>query len=282
MSHDVDTAPETPGTTIGSAGDGGDPWRTWRPWWRVIGSLVAVVMLVAGVANVVGMLSERTEQVARTVDATDVRLVQVDIENSELEVVGGVDDQIVVTGAVTSGFRRTQFSVEDIDGVVLVRLECGHGPALNDCGGDLRIEMPRELRISVDAPNSPVQVRDLDGFVDVRSSNSEIDVSGLGGPVRLQSSNGSVQGLQLFSTDVEVRTSNDGVELQFETAPQSVVVATENAGAKVVLPDTDDFYHLQLTTSNATSIAEVRTDPDSDRRVKVTTSNDDIRVTYPA
>ncbi len=258
----------------------GDPWRRWRGWWRVIGSVVAIAMLVAGVVNVVGKLSERTETVDRSLSTEGIGSLQVEVDSSELEIVGGSGDRIVVTGTIVTGLRRTELVVDGRDGVAVVQLDCHRGP-LDACGGSLRIEVPQELDVSVDAPDTGVSLDGLDGDVEVRSTNSAIAASFLSGRVRLHTTNDSVVAGALRSSDVEVTTSNDRVELAFEVEPRSVVVETSNDAVLVVVPNTEEFYDLQLATSNASTSAEVRSDPDSDRRIAVETSNDDIVVTYP-
>ena len=258
-----------------------DPWRRYRPWWRVVGSIVAVVMLLGGVVRVVGVLAERDEPVDQVIDGTAVRALEVRLRDSDVEVVGADVDDVTITGTVTSGLRRSDFRAGPRDGRVLVTMSCGRWQAFHDCSADLRIEVPRDLAVTIDAPNSELTLRDLGGAVDAGSTNSSMSVAGLSGPVRLRATNASVEALGLRATDVDIETSNDDVRAEFDVAPESVVIRSTNAAATVVVPDTADFYRLQLSTSNAGTSAEVRSDPDSDRVLQVTTSNDDIVVRYP-
>lgn len=264
---------------MSAATDG--PWRRSRPVWRIAGSVVAVFMLVSGVARVVGVLAERREPIDRAVGSEGVDGVQIEVADSDLEVVGADVDRISITGTITSGLRRSELDVETRDGRVYVTTTCGGRFAFHDCGSDLVVEVPHALDVSVDAPNSEVTLRELTGAVTASSSNSSMVATSLDGPLRLRATNGSVLASGLRSSRVDVRTSNDDVELGFIAAPRSVVVSTSNAGATVVVPETEDFYDLRLRTSNAETSASVRSDPDSDRRVQVSTSNDDIVVRYP-
>ncbi len=258
-----------------------DPWRRSRVWWRSIGSIVAVVMLLGGVARVVGALAERREPVDEVVDAAGIDSLRIELSNSDVVVVGADVENISITGTVTSGLRRSDFRAGAEGGRVLVTLGCGPMQAFHDCSADLHIEVPRDLAVSVDAPNTALAVRDLTGPVHASTSNSSLSVAALDGPVRLRATNGSVEATGLRSDEVDVATSNDDVELEFLESPRSVVVRSTNAAATVVVPDDDAFYDLQLSTSNGDTRAEVRADPDSERLMRVTTSNDDIVVRYP-
>ena len=190
-------------------------------------------------------------------------------------------ENISITGTVTNGLRRTEFRADADDGRVLVTLGCGRLQAFHDCSADLRIEVPRDLAVSVDVPNSELTLRDLTGPVDASTSNSDLSVATLDGPLRLRSTNGSIDATGLRADVVDVATSNDDVHLEFLESPESVEVRSSNAAVTVVVPDDEDFYDVQLSTSNGESRAEVRSDPESNRLIRVETSNDDITVRYP-
>lgn len=258
------------------------PWRRVRLPWRIVGSLIAAFMLITGVAEMVGRLAERQEVVDEVVGARSVDRVRIELRDSEVEIVGADVESIAVTGTFTTGIRDNTLDVEVRDDRLHVALNCAGGFGVDSCGADLRIEVPRALAVQVDAPNSSIRLRDLDGLVEATSSNTDLSAVGLAGTVRLHSSNGSIEATALRSTDVTARTSNDDVRLEFLVAPTAVEVVSENGEAEIVLPDDDVFYDLQLRTSNAATLAEVRSDPDSDRRISVTTSNDDIVVRYPS
>ena len=257
-----------------------DPWRRYRPWWRVIGSLIAVVMLVSGVGRVVGELAERSEPVDEVIDADGVDGLEVRLADSDVEVVGADVAEVTISGSVTSGLRRSDFRAVRSDDLVLVTMSCGRWQAFHDCSADLRIEVPRDLAVTIDTPNSELTLRDLGGRVDAASTNSSMSVAGLSGPTRLRATNASVEALGLRARDVDIETSNDDVRAEFVVAPDTVVIRSTNAAATVVVPDTDDFYRLQLSTSNAETTADVRSDPDSERTLQIRTSNDDIVVRY--
>ncbi len=238
-------------------------------------------MLLAGVARVVGVLAERQDPVDRTLDASGIETVQVEVPNSELEIVGADVDDVTITGTVTSGIRRTDLRAERSDGRIVVAMDCGRLASFHDCSADVRLEVPHGLAVSVDSSNTELTLRDLTGPVDAATTNSPMRAAGLAGPVRLRATNSSVEATGLRAATVDVSTSNDHVLVEFLEAPESVVVRSTNARAAVVVPDTPDFYALQLSTTNAGTSAEVRSDPDSDRSLRVTTSNDDLVVRYP-
>ncbi len=238
-------------------------------------------MLLGGVGRVIGELAERSEPVDEVVDADGLDALEVRLADSEVEVVGADVTDVTITGTVTSGLRGGEFRADRRDGRVLVTMTCGPWQAFHDCSADLRIEVPRAFEVTTDLPNSELTLRDLDGRVDASSSNSSMSVEGLGGPIRLRATNGGVDAVGLRAREVDIETSNDHVRTEFDVAPRRVVVRSSNGAATVVVPESDDFYRLELSTSNAETIAVVRSDPDSDRVLHVRTSNDDILVRYP-
>jgi len=251
-------------------------------WWRIGGSVVTVFVLAMALMNLLGLLAYHREPIDTDAPGAGLTGLDVEIEFGTVEIVGVDSSTIHVEGTVTSGLLRTRHH-EGIEGDrYLVSSSCKGGPASHFCEVDYRIEVPEGLAVRVDADDADVTVRDLRGRVDVRTSNRVVRADSLSGEVSLESSNDDVLASGMGPGAVRIVTSNARVEAAFSEPPERVEIETSNDDVDVVVPDTVDFYAVDLETSNGTPRAEIRTDPTSDRVLAVRTSNGDVRVSYPA
>jgi DUF4097 and DUF4098 domain-containing protein YvlB len=60
-----------------------------------------------------------------------------------------------------------------------------------------------------------------------------------------------------------------------------VYARTQNGSIEVVVPDTDVLYRVEMDTSHGGTDNLVRTDPNSDRTIDLSTSNGSITVRPP-
>lgn len=249
--------------------------------WLVGGSIVTVLVLAWGSFEAVDLLARHQDEVGVDVGAEGVERLVVEVASGRVEIVGEETDRIGLAGTVTSGIVSTPHRESIAGRQFVVSSECPF-PMSSHCGVDYRIVVPRDLEVVVQGGQPGVELDALSGSVEVTTSDNAIHASRLSGDVRLRTSNSSVTADELSASHVEARTSNDAVQLGFMAPPRRVDVHTSNDRVEVVVPDTDDAYRVDLETSNGERVADVRTDPDSDRVIRVRTSNDNVRVTYPA
>ena len=251
-------------------------------WWRIGGSVVTVVVLAMALINLLGLLAYHQVRIDTGAAADDLDELLVEIDAGSVEIIGVDGSRIHVEGTVTSGLVRTRHH-EDVEGErYVVRSNCPGGLLSNYCEVTYRIEVPAELAVRVDADDSQVTVRDLRGEVEVATTNEVVRADSLTGQVSLRSSNDDVLASGMGPGAVRIVTSNARVQAAFASAPDRVEIETSNDDVDVVVPDTVDFYAVDLQTSNGTPRSDIRTDPTSDRLIAVRTSNGDVRVGYPA
>ncbi|MHB1138118.1 MAG: DUF4097 family beta strand repeat-containing protein [Microthrixaceae bacterium] len=251
-------------------------------WWRIGGSVLTVGVLAMALLNLLGLLAFHRDPVELEFDAEHLTTLDVGIESGRLEIVGVESPTVRVEGTVTSGLVGTRHSERVVDDRLLLRSSCPGGPASSWCEVDYRVEVPADLTVRVDADNSRVEVRDLRGVVDVRTSNNRIEAESLTGDVSLTTSNDDVVATGLASSRARITSSNARVRAEFTESPDQVDIRSSNDDVDVVLPDTPDAYSVDVSTSNGNQRVDVRTDPTSERTVVVDTSNGDVRVVYPA
>jgi hypothetical protein len=248
-----------------------------RTLWVLFGSLLAIALVGWGAFNVVELLAheERTERF--TVPAADLDQLLVDNSNGSVTIVGTDADEVAVTADISRGLQDTGFSREVVDSTLELRGTC---PAFNSmwCRVTLRIEVPRDLAVVVDASNSGVEVADVDGDVSVDADNGRVDVSDLRGALTLSSDNGRVTGRGLESPRVVADSDNGRVTLEFTSPPDSVIAESDNGRVEVAVPDVDGGYDVSAESDNGSVDVEVEDDPDSPRTIRATSDNGSVRV----
>lgn len=253
-----------------------------RTWWRIGGSLLTVVVLGWVVVQVVGLIA-RSEAAVDIVDPADgLHTLAVQLDGGSVRVQGADGDEIRVSGTLVSGWRRTELTRDRGNGRLVLRTECPDTPIDSFCSADLVVEVPRGLSVEVRSDNTAVTLAGLDGGVDVSTTNASVSGEDLRAErVKVRTSNDRIElgGLDVESLDAV--TSNDRVLASFTSPPRQVGVRTSNDSVEVVLPEGRAAYRVDLTTSNGSGTAEVRTDPAASRTVDVRTSNDDVVVRYP-
>ena len=96
------------------------------------------------------------------------------------------------------------------------------------CETDYRIEVPRELAVSV------------------KADAGNVNVTGLTGRVTLESNAGNVEGVRLGSSHVKASTDAGNVSLAFTTAPTSVDAESDAGDVEIDLPKAE--YALDVDT----------------------------------
>jgi hypothetical protein len=253
-----------------------------RSWWLVVGSAVTILLLVWGVVQTASWLA-RTETSVQLAEPGDgLGEVRIEMDNGSLVVRSTSGDEIQVTGTLVSDLVEPDVDQRREGDRWVMRVRCSLGFLPTACGSNLELAVPEDLRVTVRASNTPVRLVGVRSELDVATSNNAVEGDDLSGRrVRVRTSNDRVELSGLRVADVETTTSNDRVALAFEDAPDAVVVRTSNDRVQVVVPDTPVPFAVDLRTSNGSATNQVRSDPTSDRRIDVRTSNDDVTVRYP-
>lgn len=256
----------------------GGPPRAGRRWWRVVGSIVAVFILSMTLLQVVAVIARSTETIRRTIPADGVEHVDVRANSGDVVVTGTGGDEVRIVARVEHGLFRTKVRIRRDGDTLRASSSCPPFPGL--CSVGYTIEIPRGMRVVARSDNGDVTVRDLDGVADVSSSNGDVLASDLSGDARLESSNGDVTGTGLRGDVVTARSRNGNVTVELGAAPRQVEATSSNGDVDVALPDDGEAYALDMSTANGNSTGQIRTDPDSARRLHIRSSNGDVAVRY--
>jgi hypothetical protein len=216
-----------------------------RRLWRVGGSLLAAAFLVQGTINWVSQLAHEEYTEHEVYAAAGITEVEIRNHAGRVEVTAAPPgtEEITVTAEVSDGLQRTRRS----RGVEESRLELDAScPWISDfCSVRYEVEMPADIDLTVRTLGGPVDVRGLDGVVDVET-RGRIDVRELSGPVRLDSQTSRVEAHSLTSRDVEV-SGMGRAYVELLEPPDHVRARGGSFGTvEVVVPDDGGTYRLDV------------------------------------
>jgi Toastrack DUF4097 len=248
--------------------------------WKAVGGLLAIATVGWGAFNVVTLVAHEERTEVTTYDAADVRVIDVQNAAGSVTIEGAPGrDEITVTARISDGLRETGERQALVEG----RLELsGSCPVIGSdwCHVKYTIEAPADVEIRADTDSGRVTVRGVDGPVDVHADNGSVEMADLPGRLTIGADNGSITGSRLTADTVTAQTDNGSITLDFAEPPTMVDARSDNGRVEVVLPNTEDFYSLDITTDNGTVSRDIRTDPTSSRRITIQTDNGDVTARY--
>lgn len=168
----------------------------------------------------------------------------------------------------------------------------------NNNGAKLRLKVPAGIEVDLFSSNGSVEAEIPFHAPQVRTSNGNVTVQALSGPVSVKTSNGvivvddwqaptkaeltSSNGAVYYTggaLDFNIQTSNGSVKLQLPDGwDGNGVVHTSNSNVTV---DCQGTIHAKVSTRTSNGSSRVSgADADGDGRLKIETSNGNIRVNH--
>jgi len=280
----TDLRTSTDRTSLRSADDanatGRDPGsRAARAAWITLGGILAIAALAWGTYSVISVLAHEEHTERSTFSSDDVSALQVSNENGSVTITATPGDTITVVAEVSDGWQMTDMSMQVVDGVLELDTDC---PALVSpwCSVDYTVSIPADRPVTVDGSGS-VRVRGMSAPIDIDSDDGRVELDDISSTIDVSNDEGRIIGRRLTAPSVDARNRNGRIELSFLDPPQSVVANTENGSIEVVVPDTEVLYRVEMDTSHGGTDNLVRTDPNSDHVIDLSTRNGSITVRPP-
>lgn len=248
--------------------------------WKAVGGVLAIGTVGWGAFNVAALVAHEERTETRTYDAAAVRVIDVQNSAGSVTIQGAPGrHEITVTARISDGLRETEERQALVDGRLELRASC---PLIGSewCNVKYTIEAPADVEVRADTDNGRLTVRRVDGPVDLQADNGSVEVADVPGDVTIGADNGSITGSRLASATVMADTDNGSITLEFVEPPTTVEARSDNGRVEVVLPDTEDFYNLDITTDNGEVSRDIRNDPTSSRRITIQTDNGDVTARY--
>jgi hypothetical protein len=251
--------------------------------WITAGALFAFASLGWGTYNAVSLLAYdryKFHETFTTTEAAAIEKIQVDNPAGSVHVIGtDSKGSIVIDGDVLRGLSKPTHS-EQIKGSTL-EVESSCHAASSFCNVDYTLRVPRDIALHIRASGGGVRTFGIDGVQDIASSGGGVNVEGASSTLKLDSSGGGVTATGIVSSIVEASSSGGGVRLEFERSPTHVQVSSSGGGVTVQVPDNAVPYRVDIGSTGGGTRTDVRTDPDSTRRIVAHSSGGGVTVRYP-
>ncbi|OEU86639.1 hypothetical protein DB35_23425 [Streptomyces abyssalis] len=157
----------------------------------------------------------------------------------------------------------------DVENGVLVLRGCG-----DDCSVSYTVDLPPRVSVSGGTSSGGISVSGA-GKVDVTTNSGAVDLDDVDGTVEVRTTNGRINGRGLKGESIRAETSNGAIDLDLST-PQDVRAKTSNGAVSVTAPD--GRYKVSARTSNGDKHIGLRDDPSGDHELDLTTTNGSITV----
>ncbi|MFF5917323.1 DUF4097 family beta strand repeat-containing protein [Streptomyces flavochromogenes] len=237
------------------------------------GVLVASLVLVGCGSNDV-----EGAPVERRTFAFGGEALTVDSDNSELVITpADIDDVRVerqVDGWVFMG-SGPEPEWKLVDGTLTLRVRCDGVTA--NCDAIHRIQVPRDVAVTVENDNGRVTAEGFATPMKVRSDNGDVRVRKAGGALDLGTENGDVA-VEDGATAPEVvaRSDNGAIRIALGSVPRRVDVVTDNGDVHVSLPTAE--YEVTGASDNGEVRIDVPRRDKSGHSVSARSDNGDISV----
>ncbi|MEZ5178320.1 MAG: DUF4097 family beta strand repeat-containing protein [Acidimicrobiales bacterium] len=259
-------------------------------------SVAAVVTLATGCYALVDLLA--LEHHGRTYELDPAGTVHLDVDGGgTVRVVGDGGSKVRVETRWREGISAPSIGVRRDGDRIVLRTRCPQFVNLV-CQVSATVHVPRGTLVT-GGGDSPIQVVDVGGRVDLSSDNGSIRVEGAADSVRastsngtitvvdstgdlsLSTDNGSVRTRSVQATSIVASTSNGSISLDLAAAPGSVVARSDNGSITVLVPDEEGVAYATATSSDNGGVDElIRTDPTSERRIEARSSNGGISLRF--
>ncbi len=233
---------------------------TSRAWWVVVGSLMLAATVLWGALQVVGLIA-REQSTEVVVVPEGITAIEFSVDHGSIRISTGPSDTTTLTKQISEGLWPSSHSEELVDGRLVVSASCSVLVS-TWCSFDYDVEIPEGVSVVVRSGHGSVRVEGGTGDLDVRTEHGSVRVDGVG------------------EIDVIARTSHGDVRIATAEPPSRVEARTGHGDVDVVLPESDQAYHVDARTDHGDVVNAIRSDPTSERVVIVRTGHGDATVRY--
>ncbi|MGF1426930.1 hypothetical protein [Kitasatospora sp. LaBMicrA B282] len=225
-----------------------------------IGGVVAPVVLIAALGgSLTGCGGKVTTDVHSYQVADRISTLTVRTPGGTVQVLAGNGPAVEVKETVRYDGAKPQVDHTTADGALsLTAAECASSVTHQVCQVDYRVEVPKDVAVTV------------------RNTGGGVTVTGLAGALDLIGDGGAVQLSGVTSKQVTARSDGAGVNAQFAAAPD--LVDLHSAGGNVLTQLPDGVYAVDASADGSSPQVRVRTDPAAPHKVTVHSDGGDVSV----
>jgi hypothetical protein len=243
-----------------------------------LGGLFAVATIAWGCYQLVSLVAHGRTTSPVSFPAGVTRL-QIDTDAGHIELRGTDGDTVTGERVVDRGLGEPRFS-ERVDGDTLViRADCPWY-ANHNCGVEYTLDVPASVAVDASSSGSGIETSGLLGPQTLDSSGGGITVVDPAGALDVDSSGGGITVRGARSAEVVADSSGGGVRVSFAEPPSAVDVDSSGGGVTVELPPGPVAYAVDAESSGGGRRVDVKTDPDSDSRIRARSSGGGVTIRY--
>jgi hypothetical protein len=237
---------------------------------------LVLIALAAGVTAAVIGFRGTTLNTAESVVAG--RQLDVDVRNASLQFESTSTDEVEVRvrgfylGPTPEVTTVTENNVTSISGGCRNRF-------FGFCSVQIIIQVPENMPVQARGSNGRITASELSSPLSLRTTNGSINVSEPAGSLALRTTNGTIVVEDGRSDQVTVSTTNGRIDLDFDTAPSTVIADTTNGAVTVRVPtDGFDYFVNAETVNGSVTTDDVPSDRFAERTITASTTNGSVLV----
>lgn len=192
---------------------------------QIIGAAVAAVLVVAAISAISLVL--RSDRVAvNELDVTDSAQVSIVSSTSNLKVIEGSGDRVVIRAKVTDGLKPTVYEIHRRNKDITIVGRCARWLSPG-CGVSATVAIPKRFPL------------------EIRTSSADVRVEGMTDPgrvVTIRTGSGDVTGRRLQVLEFAVATDDGAVSANFAKQPSALKVRTISGDISARIPNGEIKY----------------------------------------
>jgi len=150
-------------------------------------------------------------QVEQSRPASADGVVEIEIPNGRVTVIGWAQNEVRVTGQVD---EDAELEIDGSGSHVQIQVDNRHGHGHGQGEARIEVRVPRASRVEIDAsPNASAEIQDVSGRIRAEAVNGSVSVRGDSSDVELETVNGAVE-LQAPAKRVRAESVNGRVVIQ--------------------------------------------------------------------
>jgi DUF4097 and DUF4098 domain-containing protein YvlB len=227
---------------------------------RIVGSALAAVLLVLLVSSVSLWVREPRTAV-NEFEVSEISQVAIRSTNSDLTIVEGTTDRIVVRATVIDGLASTNYELHRTGDEIEVVGRCLRWLSLGTCGARVTVAVPKDYPLLI-----------ATGSADVRAEGLTDRV------VTIGTGSGDVEGVMLQVQEFSVDSDRGDVSAIFAKAPYALKVTTKDGDIRARIPKGKIGYLVNVASETGTVDSNLVDQRDGRGIIRLLSDSGDINV----
>jgi hypothetical protein len=244
-----------------------------------IGLPIAIAAAGWGAFSVVGLFANTSEQHSSGYDWRGGAITVTDSSGSvRIQAVAG--SRVSVSYTEHYQLKRPTVSATTTGDGLQLTAKCAGGLLGNNCEVNYVLSVPAAAALVVHTGSGGLHVIGVTGAAALDTGDGGITLENMSGAITAHTGSGGIHGSQLRSASMQASTGDGGIQVDWATAPTTVVATTGSGGVHLIVPTGSGPYRVATHTGSGGVNVQVATDPQSALSINVRTGDGGINVGY--